>query len=214
MNESLETLAEKAGELFLLAFAGSDPEFAISMVRDYGLSGLYLSNENIPSREAAKQFTATVQEASKSSGNSLPLLLGVDQEGTWSVMAEDSYPGPGNLALGASNDPELTRNSYQHLVEELSACGLNLVFAPCSDVNTNPSNAIIGMRSFGTKAEDVGRHVAAVVSCIRGGEVCFPPSSISRDMEIRSLIRIEICPKSTVLKKKFDPSTWFLLLRE
>ena len=173
MIESSEKLAEYAGELFLLAFAGRDPEPAISMIRDYGLSGLYLSNENIPSREAAIKFTTTVQEASKKSGQSLPLLLGVDQEGTWSVMAEDSSPGPGNLALGSSNDPELTGKRYHHLAEELSACGLNLVFAPCSDVNTNPSNAIIGMRSFGTKAEHVGLHVAAAVRGVQAGGI-FP----------------------------------------
>ena len=70
MIESSEKLAEYAGELFLLAFAGRDPEPAISMIRDYGLSGLYLSNENIPSREAAIKFTTTVQEASKKSGQS------------------------------------------------------------------------------------------------------------------------------------------------
>ena len=37
-----------AGELFLLAFSGKDPKPAIEMIQEYGLSGLYLSNDNIP----------------------------------------------------------------------------------------------------------------------------------------------------------------------
>ncbi|HIE42651.1 MAG TPA: hypothetical protein EYP95_05430, partial [Nitrospinaceae bacterium] len=96
-------------------------------------------------------------------GDSLPLLLGVDQEGTWSVMAEDSHPGPGNLALGSAGNLALTQQRYHDIAQELRQCGLNLVFSPCADVNTNPLNAIIGMRSFGTDPKDVGEHVAAAV---------------------------------------------------
>ena len=82
--------------------------------------------------------------------------MGVDQEGTWSVMAEDSHPGPGNLALGSAGDLALTQQRYQDIALELHQSGLNLVFSPCADVNTNPYNAIIGMRSFGTNPKNVG----------------------------------------------------------
>ena len=137
-----------AGELFLLAFSGQDPATAIEMIKEYGLSGLYLSNDNIPNIYSALNLSKIIQKIAKNSGKKLPLLLGVDQEGTWSVMAEDSHPGPGNLALGSANDTNLTQQRYEDIAFELNQSGMNLVFSPCADVNTNHSNAIIGMRSL------------------------------------------------------------------
>ena len=110
MNESIKNPSESIGELFLMAYGGLDPEPALTMIRDYGISGFYLSNDNVPDRKTAQDLSRILQEENKKNGQFLPLLLGVDQEGTWSVMAEDSNPGPGNLALGAADDPELTKN--------------------------------------------------------------------------------------------------------
>ena len=160
-----------AGELFLLAFSGKDPKPAIEMIQEYGLSGLYLSNDNIPNIYSALNLSKIVQKTAKNSGDKLPLLLGVDQEGTWSVMAEDSHPGPGNLALGSAKDIDLTQKRYEDIALELYQSGMNLVFSPCADVNTNPLNAIIGMRSFGTEPKDVGNHVAAAVRGAQSGGV-------------------------------------------
>ena len=161
----------KAGELFLLAFSGQDPTPAIEMIKEYGLSGLYLSNDNIPNINSALNLSKIVQKTAKNSGEKLPLLLGVDQEGTWSVMAEDSHPGPGNLALGSANDNNLTRQRYEDIAFELYQSGMHLVFSPCADVNTNPSNAIIGMRSFGIEPKNVGNHVASAVRGAKSGGV-------------------------------------------
>ncbi len=86
-------------------------------------------------------------------------------------MAEDSHPGPGNLALGSAGDLALTQQRYQDIAHELRHSGMNLVFSPCADVNTNPLNAIIGMRSFGTEAKNVGEHVAAAVKGAQSGGV-------------------------------------------
>ena len=163
MKKSYKNFASKSGELFLLAFAGEDAEPAIEMIQEYGLSGLYLSNDNIPNINSALNLSQILQAAAKNRGDSLSLLLGVDQEGSWSVMAEDSHPGPGNLALGSAGNLALTQQRYHDIAQELRQCGLNLVFSPCADVNTNPLNAIIGMRSFGTDPKDVGEHVAAAV---------------------------------------------------
>ena len=171
MKNNYKNFASKSGELFLLAFAGEDSKPAVEMIQEYGLSGLYLSNDNIPNLNSAINLSQAVQAAAKNRGDSLPLLLGVDQEGTWSVMAEDSHPGPGNLALGSAGDLALTQQRYQDIAHELRHSGMNLVFSPCADVNTNPLNAIIGMRSFGTEAKNVGEHVAAAVKGAQSGGV-------------------------------------------
>ena len=171
MKNNYKNFASKSGELFLLAFAGEDSKPAVEMIQEYGLSGLYLSNDNIPNLNSASSLSQVLQAAAISRGDSLPLLLGVDQEGTWSVMAEDSHPGPGNLALGSAGDLALTQQRYQDIAHELRHSGMNLVFSPCADVNTNPLNAIIGMRSFGTNPKNVGEHVAAAVKGAQSGGV-------------------------------------------
>ena len=53
MNESIKNPSESIGELFLLAYEGLDPEPALTMIRDYGISGFYLSNDNVPDRKTA-----------------------------------------------------------------------------------------------------------------------------------------------------------------
>ena len=72
-----------------------------------------------------------------------------------------SYPGNG--ALGVVDDVELTERVAASLGAELAEAGVNLDFAPVADVNTNPQNPVIGIRSFGSDAELVARHVAAFV---------------------------------------------------
>ena len=89
MNESIKNPSESIGELFLMAYGGLDPLPALTMIRDYGISGFYLSNDNVPDRKTAQDLSRILQEGNKKNGQFLPLLLGVDQEGTWSVMAED-----------------------------------------------------------------------------------------------------------------------------
>ena len=54
-----------AGELFLLAFSGKDPKPAIEMIQEYGLSGLYLSNDNIPNIYSALNLSKIVQKVAK-----------------------------------------------------------------------------------------------------------------------------------------------------
>ena len=55
---------------------------------------------------------------------------------------------PGNMAIGATNDPKLAKEAGQIIGRELSALGLNVDFAPVLDTNNNPQNPVIGLRSF------------------------------------------------------------------
>ena len=62
MNESVKNPSESIGELFLMAYGGLDPEPALSMIRDYGISGFYLSNDNVPDRKTAQDLSRILQE--------------------------------------------------------------------------------------------------------------------------------------------------------
>ena len=92
-------------------------------------------------------------------------MIAIDEEGGDVTRLEagtgSSYPG--NAALGVVDDVELTERVAASLGAELAAVGVNLDFAPVADVNTNPQNPVIGIRSFGSDPELVARHVAAFV---------------------------------------------------
>jgi beta-N-acetylhexosaminidase len=165
------TLEQKVGQMFLLAFAGPDPARAEEMIRGHFIGGCYISNDNAPTPAAASALSAALQGYALSSGPRVPLLLGADQEGAWSVMMPASTTGPGNLGLGAARDPRMTAAMYRVIAEELRAVGFNTLFAPCVDVNSNPRNSIIGMRSFGEDPRQVARHGVAAVRGARDGGI-------------------------------------------
>ena len=65
MNESVKNPSESIGELFLMAYGGLDPEPALTMIRDYRISGFYLSNDNVPDRKTAQDLSRILQEENK-----------------------------------------------------------------------------------------------------------------------------------------------------
>ncbi len=85
------------------------------------------------------------------------------------VATGSSYPG--NAALGAVDDIGLTERVAASIGADLAEVGVNLNLAPVADVNTNPLNPVIGIRSFGADDELVARHVAASVRGLQGAGV-------------------------------------------
>ena len=71
---------------------------------------------------------------------------------------------PGNMALGATNSPELARQAGHVLARELLAVGCNLNFAPVLDLNNNPDNLAVGIRAFGDRPADVSRMGRALIA--------------------------------------------------
>ena len=101
------------------------------------------------------------------------LVVAIDEEGgdVTRLEAEDGSSYPGNWALGVVDDVELTRAVAGAMAGDLADAGVNLDFAPVADVNTAADNPIIGVRSFGSDAELVARHVAAFVEGLEAGGV-------------------------------------------
>ena len=166
------TLEEKVGQLFLLAFEAEHIDAAQTLFERYFVGGSYLSNDNLPDPVAAAAMTARIQGFAARTRLGIPVLLGADQEGAWQVMYPGSCPGPGNMALGATGDPEQARAMYRVIGEEVRSVGLHATFGPCADCNTNPDNAIIGMRSFGQPPELVARMTeAAVAGVLEAGAI-------------------------------------------
>lgn len=165
------TLAEKVGQMFLLAFSKQWVDEARILFEQHYVGAAYISNDNVPTAQAAARLTEQVQRYARNTPHGIPLLLGADQEGAWGVMVPESATGPGNLALGATNDPQIAFEMYRVIGQELRAVGLNALLAPCADCNSNPANTIIGMRSFGEYPERVAAMTAAAVRGAEAGGV-------------------------------------------
>jgi beta-N-acetylhexosaminidase len=157
------TLEEKVGQLFLLAFPGKDAAKIEPLIDKYQICGCYISQDNAETFAEAKALTDRIQQRALAKNKDLPLLLGVDQEGAWGVLVPESKPGPGNLALGAADDVDLTYKMYGVCASEMQSVGYNTILGPCSDINLNPQNPIIGTRSFGEEPRRVAMHVAAAI---------------------------------------------------
>ena len=125
-----------------------------------GLGGICLFAYNVHDRGQLSELTASLRSGRPD------LLIGIDEEGGDVTRLEvdrgSSYPGNG--ALGVVDDEELTEDVAAAIGADLAAVGVNLDFAPVADVNVNPANPVIGIRSFGTSSELVARHVAAFVT--------------------------------------------------
>jgi len=165
------TLEEKIGQLFLLAFSKDRLDEARILFEEYFVGASYISNDNVPTPEAAGILTTQLQQYADSTRLKIPLLLGADQEGAWGVMVPGSCTGPGNMALGATGHPEDAYAMYEVIGRELLSVGLNAVFGPAADCNSNPYNSIIGMRSFGEKPGLVGAMTAAAVRGAHAGGI-------------------------------------------
>ncbi|MFG2353483.1 glycoside hydrolase family 3 protein [Streptomyces sp. NPDC048521] len=124
-----------------------------------GLASVALFGRNVVSEEQVTALTAQLHAERDD------LLVAIDEE-SGDVTRLDVRTGssfPGNHALGAVDDPDLTRAVSRELGRRLAACGVNFDWAPSADVNANPDNPVIGVRSFGSGTDLVARHTAAWV---------------------------------------------------
>ncbi|GAA3949389.1 glycoside hydrolase family 3 protein [Actinomadura viridis] len=160
MNDEITRLAR--GTL-LPAFSGASAPRWLLAELERGLGGvtLFAINGNVPGTEALAALTAELRKA-----GDVPLVA-IDEEGGDVTRLGGHLTGspyPGNAALGAVDDPALTRRVYRSLGAELAEVGVNLNFAPSVDVNSAADNPVIGTRSFGADAALVSRHAAAAVT--------------------------------------------------
>jgi beta-N-acetylhexosaminidase len=166
-NRELERLAAAC---IVPSFPGLEPPDWILRGIEGGLGGICLFSYNVRDREQLAGLNARLREARDD------LLIGIDEEGGDVTRLEtdrgSSYPG--NAALGFVDDESLTEAVAASIGADLAAVGVNLDFAPVADVNANPDNPVIGIRSFGAEPGLVARHVVAFVRGLqsRGVAAC------------------------------------------
>ncbi len=151
------TLDEKLGQMLMPDFRNwqkkgqSSPEALTQMndevaglIQKYRFGGVILFAENVKNTEQTVRLTDAFQKASPD----IPLLLSIDQEGGIVTRLGEGTHFPGNMALGAARKTAYASQTGAIIGKELKALGINTNFAPVLDINNNPGNPVIGVRSF------------------------------------------------------------------
>lgn len=149
-----------AARTVLIAFDGtSAPRWLVDAVETAGYAGVVLFGSNIGDDDQVAALTRQLAAASPD------VIVSVDEEGgdvTRLGYAHGSLY-PGNAALGAVDDVELTAGVYGAMGADLGALGVTLDFAPSADINSAADNPVIGTRSFGADPSLVTRHTVAAI---------------------------------------------------
>jgi beta-N-acetylhexosaminidase len=191
--ETLEgmTLEDKVGQLFMVYVHGEaadtdhpdavasnlerlGAENGAAFVASYKPGGIiyfdwanFSSTDGLTDPEQIAALSSGLQDAAE-----VPLLIATDQEyGTVVRIGEPATQFPGSMSLGATRDAEAARRAAEIAGAELRAMGLNQNFAPDADVNVDPANPVIGVRSFGSDPALVAELVAAQVDGYHDGGV-------------------------------------------
>jgi beta-N-acetylhexosaminidase len=167
-------------------FAGPRPPRWLLDELDNGLAGvtLFAINGNVAGADELARLTALLRRCARPGEP----IIAIDEEGgdVTRLWHRTGSAYPGNAALGAVDDHDLTRRVYRSLGAELAEAGVNVDFAPAVDINTADDNPIIGTRSFGADADLVARHAAAAVTGLQSSGVAasakhFPGHGATRD---------------------------------
>jgi beta-N-acetylhexosaminidase len=137
-----------------------------AVLGDYPFGGVILFRENLVDLD---QVVALTDELARTAPAGR--FIAVDQEGGTVTRIADALEMPGNMALGAIDDPAATTLSAALLAAELRALGFNFALAPVLDVNGNPANPIVGVRSFGSDPALVARHGVASIAGLAAGQL-------------------------------------------
>ena len=183
------TLEEKIGQKLMLSFRSgwtmrdgtkissvqtiNDEIHEIIGEYDIGSVILFAANFNSDAKVNV-ELTDGLQKAAmdKDLGkNSIPLLIATDQEGGIVYRLTGGTALPGNMALGASGNTENAVKAGNIIGSELNAVGVNVNFAPDADVNNNPNNPVIGLRSFSSNPQLAAKFVSAYIEGVQSNNV-------------------------------------------
>ncbi|MEU1542923.1 glycoside hydrolase family 3 protein [Actinacidiphila glaucinigra] len=190
-----EALVRDALTVLQPGFHGTTaPEWLLRRLAE-GLGSVALFARNIESPGQLAALTAQLRAVRPD------VLVAADEEGgdVTRLEARSGSSFPGNLALGAVDDTALTRDVAAELGRRLAECGVNLNWAPSADVNSDPRNPVIGVRSFGSDPLLVARHTGAYVEGLQSAGVAactkhFPGHGDTSVDSHHALPRVDVDP--------------------
>ncbi len=153
------------GSLMMIGIAGEtlsadERKFIV----DHEIAGVVLFARNCKEPKQIHNLCQDIQSLRSKTSSKAPLFIGVDMEGGRVHRLKEPFtlwPAPAHL--GRIDNSVLTFQFALMMGQELRAVGINLNFAPCADILTNPKNSVIGDRSLGSDPEQVAKHASALV---------------------------------------------------
>ena len=152
--------AQRSNEAFLGVADASElfERFPVGSVVYFEYAG------NLQRPKQVARLSNGIQRAALDAGT-VPVLISTDQEhGIVRRLGPPATQLPGAMAMGATHDPALVRRAARVTAMELRAVGIRQNLAPVADVNVNPHNPVIGIRSFGSRPDLVAEMTAAAVA--------------------------------------------------
>jgi len=147
------TKEERIAQLFMIDVYPRQNEYHFrnieSLIRKYNVGGLIFF-QGSPTQYA--RLSNRFQETAKT-----PLLIAMDGEWGLSMRMDSTVKYPKQMMLGAIQDDRLLFDMGFHIAEQLKRVGIHVNFAPVADVNNNPGNPVINMRSFGEDRANVAK---------------------------------------------------------
>lgn len=185
------SLEEKVGQLFVMRVYGHSAtapdqadidanlaeigvRTAAELIAKYHVGGIiyFVWAHNTRDPHQIADLSNGIQRAGLAGPTPLPLLVATDQEhGIVCRVGEPATLMPGAMALGAGGSRSDARRAARIAGAELAALGINQNYAPDADVNVNPANPVIGVRSFGSDPHSVAGMAAAQVKGYQSGGV-------------------------------------------
>ncbi|KAJ5644704.1 Acyl-CoA N-acyltransferase [Penicillium longicatenatum] len=161
---------KQVGQLFAVGFHGHTPSPEIkTLIHDYHVGGVIIFSRNFQDATQLQALTLALQNEAKLAGHARPLLIGIDQENglVTRICPPIATQIPGPMALGATGDPETAYQAGKATGETLGFFGINMNYAPVCDINSEPLNPVIGVRSPGDHPEFVGKFACAAARGLR-----------------------------------------------
>ncbi len=200
------TSLQKIGQRFAAGF----PSYEISddfvrLVKEYKIGNVILFKENIKSKEQLSSLCIQLQALiQRETGH--PAFIAIDQEGgVVSRLSSDAAVIPSAMAIAATGNDQNAYEAGQITGLELMAMGVNMNLAPDMDVNSNPRNPVIGVRSYGDTEEAVSSFGTQMIRGLRdAGILCtakhFPghgdtavDSHLGLPCVVKTLEELEAC---------------------
>ncbi|WP_026629241.1 glycoside hydrolase family 3 N-terminal domain-containing protein [Dyadobacter alkalitolerans] len=161
------TVEQKIGQLFMVAtFSNRDEshyKYIDRLISDFHIGGLIFFQGG-PVGQA--QLTNRYQ-----SHSNIPLFIGIDGEWGLGMRLDSTISFPKQMVLGSIQDDALVYRMGSDIAHQCSRLGIHINFAPVSDINSNPGNPVIGIRSFGEDRDNVTRKAIAYMKGLQHNKI-------------------------------------------